>query len=95
MKIRSRKIAPNKTSRKYTASHLNLVDKSHEGILNKSKTSTIRLGQVFFVDKILPLKFEDKPDIMVKIKAINYNKPLKDLSEEDATIDGFTSSLSG
>jgi phage-related protein len=85
MKIRLRKIAHNKTIIKYTASHLNLVYQSHAGILNKSKTSTIRLGHLFFVDKTLPLKFEDKPDIIVKIKAINYIKPLKDLSEEDAT----------
>jgi len=77
-------------TRKYTASELNLKDQFHERILNKTKTSSIRLGDVFFVSELLPLKFETKPDVIVKIRGVIYNKFLKELNEEDAITDGFT-----
>jgi hypothetical protein len=80
---------PNKTTRKYTANDLNLSDQFYASILNKTKTSTIRLGFVFFVNEILPLKFEKKPDVIIKIKHIDYDRCLKDLKEEDAITDGF------
>lgn len=76
-------------TRRYTASDLRLVDQFYPLILNKTKTSTIRLGYVFFVKKTLTFKFENKPDLIVKIKCINYNNCLKDLNEKDANNDGF------
>ena len=78
------------STRKYTASELNLKDEFYDSILNRTKTSTIRLGDVFFPNQLLPLKFETKPEVIVKVRGVIYNKFLKDLNEADAITDGFT-----
>ena len=77
-------------TRRYTTDNLKMVDKFYSAVLNNLKTSTIRLGYVFFTDEKLTLSFQNKPDIIVKINRINYSKSFKDLNEEDAITDGFT-----
>lgn len=72
-------------------SRLNLADQYHELVLNGTKTSTIRLGQVTFIDANLTLNFENKSTIQVKIQEVIHGKCLKDLTEEDAEKDGFGS----
>ncbi len=77
-------------TRKYITSELNLVDQFYQSVLNKSKTSTIRLGYVFFESESLMLNFKNNPPLTVKLKSVNYSKCLKDLDEKDAVFDGFS-----
>lgn len=76
-------------TRRYTANNLRLIDKFYSMVISKTKTSTIRLGYVFFVNEILTLKFSSQPDLNVRIAKIDYSKCLKDIKDEDAKKDGF------
>jgi hypothetical protein len=58
-------------------------------IINGRKTSTVRMGFVFFTNERVKFKFRSHPDLFVLIKKIDYSKSLQDLTDEDAEIDGF------
>lgn len=75
--------------RRYTANNLKLIDKFHSLILKKIKTSTIRLGYVFFINEIIEIKFQAEQDIKVRLLSVDYSKCLKDLTDIDAQKDGF------
>ena len=75
--------------RSYTANYLKLIDKFYYKVLSIEKSSTIRMGYVFFINEVLTLKFETKPDLLVKITKLDYSKKLINLTDKDAIMDGF------
>jgi hypothetical protein len=70
---------------------LGLAPQYHKLVLNRTKTSTVRLGHVTFADANLTFTFEKKSAIQVEIQEVIHGKCLKDLTEIDAEKDGFES----
>ncbi len=72
--------------------HLHFHEKYRDLVVQRRKTSTVRLGHVLPNALTLPLVFGDLPQHEKgQIEKLDYTKTFADLTEEDARTDGFES----
>lgn len=77
-------------NRNYVAASLRLTSDMFDLVATGRKSSTVRRGQVLFEALRIPL-ISGERHLPVRILRLDYSKTVADLSEDDASRDGFSS----